>query len=175
MTKRFLVFIIMLLSLSLIQANCTSVPHLVWPQGNIGAGEINEASLGKGVLVASRSSEFKDAIVERIKAAFTDKPVYVRFIGVGQLEEEDGTGYDAVVLINTCMGWNMDRHVKAFLDRHGDQSHMIVLTTSGDGNWLPKMEGRNFDAISSASQKDRIKGVSDNIIDKVTLLLQEGQ
>jgi len=71
------------------------------------------------------------------------------------------------------MSWDMDRNVNAFLKRHKEQSNIIVLTTSGDGGWLPKMKGRNFDAISSASQEDKIDGISDEIISKVRLLLQE--
>ena len=172
MKKGFLLFSILLLSVSIMQINC-SVPHLLWPQKDIQPNELNEPSLGKKVLVASRSSEFKDATVNRIGEAFKDEPVYIKFIGIQQLKEEDGDNYAAVVLINKCMSWDMDRHVKAFLKRHKDQSHIIVLTTSGDGDWSPKMEGRNFDAISSASQKDNIDVIADKIITKVHLLLQK--
>jgi hypothetical protein len=49
---------------------------------------------------------------------------------------------------------------------------MIVLTTSGDGDWLPKMEGRNFDAISSASKQANVDAVAGTIIAKVERLLQ---
>ena len=71
------------------------------------------------------------------------------------------------------MAGSMDRHVKAFVKRHTDQKHMIVLTTSGDGGWLPDMEGHHFDAISSASQKDKIDEVADQIIAKMRSLLDK--
>ena len=64
-------------------------------------------------------------------------------------------------------------HVEAFFGRHRDQSKMIVLTTSGDGGWLPDTEGRNFDAISSASQEDKVDVIADEIIAKIRSLLQK--
>ena len=173
MKKRFLLFGILLLSASIMQVSCFSVPHLFWPQKDIQPNELNEPSLEKKVLVVSRSSEFKNAIVGRIGETFRDEPVYMKFIGLEQLEKEDGTNYATVVLINTCMSWDMDRNVKGFLKRHKEQSNMIVLTTSGGGDWLPKMKGRNFDAISSASQEDKIDEITDKIITKIRLLLQK--
>ncbi|MBC8236245.1 hypothetical protein H8E77_42400 [bacterium] len=173
MKERFLLFGLLLLSVSIMQVSCFSVPHLLWPQKDIQPTELNEPSLERKVLVASRSSEFKDAVVQKIGEAFKNEPVYVKFIGLEQLEKEDGANYAAVVLINKSMSWDMDRNVKGFLKRHKEQSNMIVLTTSGDGEWLPKMKGRHFDAISSASQEDKIDEIADEIISKVRLLLQE--
>jgi hypothetical protein len=145
---------------------------MFWPQKDIKSYELKDPSLEKRVLVASRSSEFKDAIVDQIRDAFKDEPVYLKFIGIDQLNEEDGTDYAALVLINTTMSWGMDLDVKAFLNRHKDHKNMIVLTTSGDGDWLPKMEGRNFDAISSASKQANVDAVAGTIIARVERLLQ---
>ena len=135
--------------------------------------EINEPSQDNKILIAARKSEFKNAVVEKIKVAFSDESVYIKLIGVHELKGEKGENYSAVVIINTCMGWSMDRHVKKFLNRHEDQSKMIVLTTSGDGDWMPKMEGYSFDAISSASEKHEVDEVAKNIIDKVRMHIQK--
>jgi len=171
MGKRFLLFGILLLSLSLIQIACVSVPHLIWPQKDIQPSELNKPSLEKRILVASRSSEFKDTVVNKIRGDFQNESVYMKFIGLEQLEKEDGTNYAAIVMINTCMSWDMDRNVKSFLKRHNDQSNMIVLTTSGDGDWLPKMKEQNFDAISSASKEDNVDVIADKIVNKIRVLL----
>jgi hypothetical protein len=171
MRKRYLLFSILFLSTGMMQLGC-SAPHMFWPQKDITSYELKESSLEKRVLVASRSSEFKDAIVDQIRNAFKDEPVYVKFIGIEQLKEEDGANYSALVLINTTMSWGMDLEVKAFLNRHQDHKNMIVLTTSGDGRWLPKMEGRNFDAVSAASKKANVDDVAGTIIAKVERLLQ---
>lgn len=164
--------LVILLFLSIMHTGCF-VPRLIWPQGDIQQGELNDPSLQKKILVAARSSEFKDAVVNEIRDAFKDKPVYVKFIGIDNLKEEDATDYSAVVLISTCIAWKLDRHVNGFFNRHEHHDNMIVLTTSGDGDWVPDKKGRNFDAISSASQSVKINEVADSIVEKIGSLLAD--
>ena len=76
-------------------------------------------------------------------------------------------------MINTCMSWDMDRNVKAFLKKHKNQGNMIILTTSGDGKWLPKMKDQNFDAISAASEKNKVDEVANTIITRVKSLIEK--
>ena len=173
MKRRFFLFGVLLISVCVMQLSCFSVPHLIWPQKDIKISEVNEPALEKKVLVASRSSEFKDAVVKKIKEAFKGEQVYMKFIGVELLEKEKAADYDAIVMINTCMSRNMDRNVKGFLKRHEDQSNMIVLTTSGGGDWMPKMKERNFDAISAASKKEKLDEVAGDIVGKIRILLQK--
>jgi len=156
---------LVIICLCITQSGCFSVPHLFWPQKDIKTVELNKNSSQK-VLIASRSSEFKDALVDKIKESFKDKPIYIKFIGLEGLKKEKDEKYNAVVMLNTCLSWDMDRNVKSFLKRHKDQSNMIVLTTSGDGNWKPKMKDQSFDAISAASKKENIDQVADIIITK---------
>jgi len=90
MQSRSLIFGVLLLLVSIAQLSCFSVSHRIWPQNDIQPNELNESSLEKKVLIASRSSEFKDAIVAKIGKNFKDKPIYVKFIGLDQLKKEDG-------------------------------------------------------------------------------------
>jgi len=171
MIKRLNSLFFIILLVSLFQNYC-SIPHRVLPQKDMPASELNDSTLDKKVLVASRYSEFKEAIIGKLKEAFKDQLVYIKFIGLDDLEKEDAKQYNAVVMINKCMAWQIDRNVIGFLKRYEDHSNMIVLTTSGDGNWLPKMEGRNFDAISSASKQANVDNVAGQIIEKVNSLVQ---
>jgi len=65
------------------------------------------------------------------------------------------------------MGWRIDRKVEAFLEKYGGLNSIIVLTTSDGGDILPDMERRQIDAISSASVKERINPIADEIISKI--------
>jgi hypothetical protein len=170
MKNRLHFCLLFLFVLSLLQTSCF-VPRYIWPQGDIQKDELNNPSLEKKVLVASRRSDFKDAVVEKIKEAFRGEPVYVKFIGIDELKKEAAGEYSAIVLISTCIAWKLDRHVNDFLNDQHDQSNVIVLTTSGDGDWLPKKNGRNYDAISSASQPARVADVADSIIEKIHTIL----
>ncbi len=85
------------------------------------------------MLVASRYSEFKESLIGKLREAFKEQPVYIKFIGLEDLGKEDAKKYNAVVMINKCMAWQMDRNVIGFLEQYEDHSNMIVLTTSGEG------------------------------------------
>jgi hypothetical protein len=155
---------------ALLAAGC-AVPRMIWPQKDIAPAEINSSSLAKRVLVASLSSEFKDAVVARIRGELEGEAIYIRIVGLDRLDEEDATSYDAVILINTCIAWGMAREVDSFLERPTDYRHVIILTTSGDGAWLPDKKDREFDAIATASEKADVEAVAGRIISKTKTLL----
>jgi hypothetical protein len=46
------------------------------------------------------------------------------------------------------------------------------LTTSNGGDILPNLEGRNIDAISTASIIDKTDQIADTIITKLKIILQ---
>ncbi len=154
-----------------IQLSC-SVPRYIWPQKDIQSKEINDQSLEKKVLVASRKSEFKDAVINHVCRALKDRLVYIKLIGLKDLNQENVDSYSAVIILNTCMAWGMDRKVSAFLDEHENQEKMIILTTSGDGDWTPDMDDFSFNAISSASEIANVEVVSRKISNKTLSLLQ---
>lgn len=164
--------VILLFFLSALSLPCAcTLPQYIWPQKDIGFQEINQPSLEKSLLVASRNSEFKSAVVQRIEDAYQGQDVYVRIIGIEDLKYEDANEYSVVVLINTAMGWEIDRKVQHFIDRHGDLDTMIVLTTSGGGDVVPDTEKYRIDAVSSASVLDETEDIADDIISKINSMM----
>lgn len=165
--KRVLSIIGIIIILTVIlQALGVSVPHLFWPKKDIETSELNQPSFGKKILIASRSSEFKNAVLEKIKEEFKGDSVYIKFTGLKKLKGEDIGSYSALLLINTCMAGGMDPIAKDFL-KHRNDKKVIVLTTSGDGGWLPKIKDQRFDAVATASEKDKTDSVAKEIIDKI--------
>jgi len=165
--KRVLSIIGIIIILTVIlQALGISVPHLFWPKKDIETSEQNQPSLEKKILIASRSSEFKNAVLEKIKEEFKNDSVYLKLTGLKKLKGEDIGSYNTIVLINTCMAGGMDPIAKGFVKRRKDKK-IIVLTTSGDGGWLPKIKDQSFDAVATASEKDKTDSVAKEIIDKI--------
>ena len=114
--KKVLITIgIIILTTIVVQATGISVPHLFWPKKDIETSELNQTSLEKKVLVASRSSEFKNAIIETIREEFKNDSIYFKFTGLKKLNGEDTDSYNAAILINTCMAGGMDPIAKGFL------------------------------------------------------------
>ena len=154
----------------ILQALGISVPHYFWPKKDIETGELNQASFEKKILVASRSSEFKNSVLEKIKEKFTGDSVYFKFTGLKMLKDEDVHAYNAFILINECMAGGMDPIAKSFVKNQKGKK-IIVLTTSGEGGWLPKMKDQTFDAIATASEKDKTEFVAKKIIDEINASL----
>lgn len=135
--------------------------------------EINRPDCLQKILIASTSSKFKQALVRQLTDAMQADDIYFKIIGLDLLARESAPDYDAVLLINTCMAWDMDQRVKHFLRNNTACEHVIVLTTSGSSQWLPKKRGAEFDAVSSASQMDHIDDLVERLQTKLSGLLAE--
>jgi hypothetical protein len=169
MKKNLFLFCILLIGLALTQC---SVPRRVWPQKDIAVEEMPGIN-GKRVLVASRSSEFKIAVVAKLREKFQMDSIAVKFIGIDGLNDEKAKDYSVVVILNPCIAWGLDRKVDRFLDDNPGQKRIVILTTSGDGGWMPEMTNRSFDAIASASKKDKTDEVAGVIAAKVLTLINQ--
>lgn len=172
MFKRFICTSLSAIILASVPAFSFSIPHLFWPQKDIAASEVNSPSLGQKVLIASRASNYKTALVEKIKQVLKNDSFYVKCIGLSQLKNENTEGYGAIVLINTCMAWDWDRNVRAFLKTRKDIRTVIVLTTSGSGDWVPNKKKWAVDAVASASVKTNIDGVAGEMVLKIKQILE---
>ncbi len=133
-----------------IQAGC-SMSRIVWPQRDIEGFEVNDPANEIRVLVASRESVFKSALVKRIQGYYEGRPVYVKCIGIGGLSREKAADYSCIVLISTCIARGPDPMVLDFIETHPYYYDFVALTTSDEGSWKPEIDHKEVDTISSAS------------------------
>jgi hypothetical protein len=109
--------------------------------------EVNDPGSSARVLIATQGSEFKDAVVAGVVEHLETRAAFVKVVDVSALPGVDAGAWSAIVLIHT---WEMRKPpeaVKAFADQARGSGKLVVLTTSGAGNF--KLDG--VDAISSAS------------------------
>ncbi len=140
-----------LLALSL--TACRSpVPHMIWPQKDLGPAEHYDPSAPRRLLLASRASDFKSELARRLVAELRGDNVYIRQIGVNQLTHAAANQYHAIVIVSTTMARTLDPKVAGFLEKVRDKSRVILVTTSSGGDWLP--EKGPYDALASASRLD---------------------
>jgi len=166
-----------LVSLSLIipllLGSC-SIGRKLTPQSDITAYTLGDEVFETRILFASRDSDFKVEVARRIGESLKDRPVFVKFVGIDQLGGEDASAYSAVIILTTCLAWGLDSATESFLRENDDLSNTIVLVTSGAGDWKPDMEGREFDAVTSASVLADAGTVADEILGKVYALIDPG-
>ena len=144
-----------------------ALPQRYWPQKDLTGPEVSSRPGESTVLIASRGSEYKRQLVGELQKQLSSAQISQTTIGIKQLEEVDLIGYAVIVIINTCIASGLDHDVRAFLDRQETTANIILLTTSGVGSWLPDKRGREFDAISGASDKENVGDVARDLLTRI--------
>lgn len=126
---------------------------LVWYQHTysmdfVAPYEINSPKLKRTLLIASQGSYFKDSVTSGIVDYYQTDSIHIKIIDISALDTVKVNDYNAILIIHTWETWNPPIAVKTFINRTKKYaSKIVVLTTSGDGNY--KMEG--VDALTGES------------------------
>lgn len=145
------------------------VPQHLWPQGDLQAGPPAPAE-SSAVLLASRSSDFKAALAEEVSRRLEADSIYVEVVGIDDLDDRDVEDYRAVVILNSCIAWGHDADVSGFLEDHlSRHGRMVVVTTSGDGEWAPDVSVE-YDALSAASELSEVDRLAEEVAERVRAL-----
>ena len=171
MNQQRLLWLTCLCGLLIYLSGC-AVPRVLWPQKDLPHTESLGKPGGPIVLMASRDSEFKRALVREIGDALVSKGINQRTIGVDDLNGIESSDYDVVVVISSCIAWGLEKDVQVFLKRQENNSHIILVATSGDGGWLPNTLDKDVDAISSASTLTTVNAVARNVMTQISSRLQ---
>jgi hypothetical protein len=138
-------------------------------QGVIESSEIGNPELEHRVLIASQGSGFKNALVKGLSTNLEQRQIYIKVLDVTVLSGVSEKDWDAVVLIHTTEMSKVQPDVKAFLDRAHDLDKVILITTSGPGTW--KTDDYDVDIITSASKKEELLGLTEDILRRLDVLL----
>jgi len=109
--------------------------------------------------------------VEKLIEAVVFEGMAQKTVGVGDLKDIDPSEYDVIVVISNCVAWGLERDVQMFMNRQKKHANIILVTTSGNGGWLPDKGDRDFDAISSASKMTTVDVVVRDILGRINTRL----
>ena len=158
-THRWMMIIVILM-LAVLQACARSVPevrHVV-------------VNARFSILIASDASDFKDAVRRRV---FEHYKTYsnVEVVNIRRLKAIKADDFDAVLIIDTCMGWShFNPTMKAFIDAAHQPDHVILFMTVDDTEW--EFTYQSVDAITSASLIEDEERVAANLIQKLDEILK---
>jgi len=133
--------------------------------------EVGSPEMNKKILIASQGSKYKNIMVDTLIARLKTEDVYISVIDISNLSEIDQEDWDAEVIINTTEGWKVPEPVKEFLDRIEKPDVVMLLITSGNGEWKP--EDCKVDILTSASKVADISEKANSIEEKVNSLFEE--
>lgn len=136
----------------------------------IAAFEINAPSYKQKLVIATQGSPFKNAITNNLVSHYRQDSIYMKIINVEDLQKIDPENYNAVIVIHTWENLKPPVSVVNFFNKIGyQQNNIIVLTTSGQGNY--KMQ--QVDALTGESRLDNVNDYTQQIIKKVNPLLSK--
>jgi hypothetical protein len=128
---------------------------------------VNDPSSERRVLIATQGSAFKNAVVSGIVERLKQRSIFVRVVDVGALSDVKESEWDAIVVLHTIEYGRAPPAARAFVDRAADPRRVVVLSTSGAGDF--KIEG--VDAISSASRMTDVPARVDALIARIDAAL----
>lgn len=139
--KRSFVYICLLAGLILLAASCSR--KLVETQ-------IETQGLSGRILIAGDSSEFKDAVRNRVIKEF-QADYGIDVINIDRLSKTNSAGYSVVLIMDTCMAWSgFNPSLKSFIDKAENMDKTVLFMTAGDPDWNYSYLG--VDAITAASE-----------------------
>lgn len=129
--------------------------------------DINSPELETRVLIASQVSTYKYALVYSIVKHLHKLPAYIKVVDVIELSKIKENDWNAIVIIHTWEYWKPPPEVETWLEQAKDLNKVVVLTTSGNGQYKMK----DINAITSASQMVNISSVVDEIMIRINYIL----
>lgn len=169
---KFKLLITTLLFVSIVSAK--TVPSAFNGHKDIDDTTFGNTSAATKVLVLSKESDFKEKLAHTIADSLGSDSVGVIVGGVRKLKKINPNDYKAIVIINTCLSWQIDNKVQSFFRKHTGYFQIVLITTSAD----PKGCGRGkhvpdyVDAISSASEKEDFAPTVQQALKQVRVFLK---
>ncbi len=138
-------------------------------QGNIKTFEAGNQNAKKRLLIASQGSDFKNRLVDGLIQNLREKQLYIKVIDVTNLSAINENEWNAMVFIHTTEKWELQPDVKKYLDRAKDLKKVILITTSGSGDWQTK--DYKVDIITSASKNEELKTLVPDILKRLNSIM----
>lgn len=125
----------------------------------------------KKVLIAYDYSSFKAQAANEAKEMLTAEGCFVTVTDVALLSAQSADSYGAVVLMAPLVAWRLDGNVRNFIEKTGDKSRIILVTTAGGTDYKADIKG--VDAVTEASVLDNADTLAHTVSGKVKALFNE--
>jgi hypothetical protein len=127
------------------------------------AFSVNDPASERHILIATQGSAFKDAVVAGVVDRLRQRSIFIQVMDVGSLSSVNEREWDAIVLLHTIEYGRAPAAAQALVDRVESISKLVVLSTSGAGDF--KIEG--VDAISAASRMTDVPARVDELLARI--------
>lgn len=122
-------------------------------------------------MIASQGSDFKNALVDSFTTHLKGKPLYIKVIDVSTLGKVKEEEWNSLILINTCQQYRLHPDVKKYLDNAKNLSKVMLVITSGSGEWTT--DEYDVDIFTSASKMSELKSMVGSILTRIQTILED--
>ncbi|MHC5033855.1 MAG: hypothetical protein ACYTFZ_02300 [Planctomycetota bacterium] len=149
----------------LLAALCMCLIGLPACAGRVEQRQLHDDALDRKVLIASRDTDFKNAVLTKVLDAFGEEHVFVQVVDVSDLAAQDTKRFDVVVILDRVWAWSLSGPTKEFLAKEADQDRVVLLATSADPDWV--CGDPAVDAVTAASRKADVDAVAQDLIVRI--------
>jgi hypothetical protein len=156
------------IALSIAAAVIIVVGFLAWYRVHFamdpaGTFSVNDPASERRILIATQGSAFKDAVVAGVVDRLRQRSIFIQVVDVSSLSGVNEHDWDAIVLLHTNEYGRAPAAAQALVDRVESTGKIVVLSTSGAGDF--KIKG--VDAISSASRMTDVPARVDELLARI--------
>lgn len=123
----------------------------------------------KVVCILYNETAFKNGVVALVKEKLSSEGYTVVTDRVSRAKYYPADRYGAVVYMAKLWAWHVPLHQKRYFSANKKAGNIVFLTTSGDPNVRIT---EPFDAITGASDKNRIIEVSQTLLGRIDRILR---
>ncbi|MFT6896419.1 MAG: hypothetical protein ACJA13_000820 [Paraglaciecola sp.] len=162
-SKLLLLFVVILALLLLVGSHSCSALEMA--QSSAG----KETAAAPRILLATQGSAYKNALVEGVITAATNRQMEVLVINVAALSKVNLDDWQALVIVHAWESWEPQVDGRLFTQDNRILDKIIMVTTSGEGD----LRSKGVDAITSASNMSEVPAHVGEIMRRIDLLLTQ--
>jgi hypothetical protein len=127
--------------------------------------EFGNPNFSHKILIATQGSAYKTEVVQRLTEKLRNREIYIKVTDVSNLESIDPDSWSKIVIFNTSIADRMNSSVRHFLEIEGPSENIIVITTSGGGDFVPP--NLKVDGITTASRLNETEKMATRIFQMI--------
>lgn len=122
------------------------------------------------IMITGVSSEFKNAVLEDIVEKYSET-CQIEIVEFSKAHKIDPDDYAAIILMDEVEGWMiLNRRARRLIRKVEPREKLIPFLTAGDEEY--EYEKNGIDAITSASEMDKVEESVATISERIDALIQ---
>ena len=122
------------------------------------------------MLILYKKSDFKEQVIANIESSLSKNGFAVIKDSSKKAGQYRSSDFAAVVFMAEYQMWHTPNSAKKYFERNKDSRNTLFVVTSGNPHVKIK---KPFDAVTTASKKDRIQPVSGEITEKLLRIIKK--